>query len=245
MESTKHCNIFLNKDNSRKDNTVLINALLQEHKSETVACIDITREITDFIEYRTLILGLKTAREEGVENVTVHTKSSHQENNDPFLEKLISTVVELTDTFKSVSYVCDSNQPVEEYELFFDGASKGNPGPSGIGIVIRKNNNLIAKQAQKLIDGTNNVAEYRALLLGLKHAHDLGIEKLAVYGDSKLVINQMKREWKVKAPHLLKLRSEALKLANKFDSISYTWIGRESNKEADKLANIAIEDADF
>ena len=90
---------------------------------------------------------------------------------------------------------------------------------------------------------TNNVAEYRGLIAGLAEAVDLGAAEVAVSMDSKLVVEQMAGRWKVKHPDLIELNREARGLASQFDHITFTWIPREKNKHADRLANEAMDAA--
>ncbi len=131
---------------------------------------------------------------------------------------------------------------MQEIKVFFDGCSKINPGEAGAGYVVTSDTQVV-KGYHYLGIQTNNYAEYNALILGLK-----SIEKLKdnpninvnVYGDSNLVIKQMKGEWKVKADHLRIMFNEARALTLQFPNIEYNFIPREQNKEADKLSNIAV-----
>jgi ribonuclease HI len=128
-----------------------------------------------------------------------------------------------------------------EYVMRFDGCSKGNPGPAGAGAVIYKNNIEIWSGIDFVgTRTTNNVAEYHGLLLGLKNAISLGITSLKVQGDSLLVINQMKGEYKVNISHLTKLYEEAKNYEKQFKSISYQHIYRTLNTRADELSNQAL-----
>jgi len=122
--------------------------------------------------------------------------------------------------------------------LYFDGCSKGNPGPSGAGAVLYKNGEEI--WADKIFVGvneTNNIAEYSGLLLGLNEAHNMDIKELLVRGDSLLVIKQMKGEYKVNSESLRILYNKAKELETLFDSIEYEHIYRTNNSRADQLAN--------
>lgn len=131
--------------------------------------------------------------------------------------------------------------PTCEYILQFDGSSKGNPGPAGIGAVIYKNNDEIWGAAKYLGDyKTNNQAEYSALIYGLKQAIELGIEELLVFGDSQLVINQMNQIYKVKNIVLLELYNETYQLTKQFKYIEFIHVYRDKNTRADELSNIAL-----
>jgi len=128
-----------------------------------------------------------------------------------------------------------------EYIMRFDGCSKGNPGPSGAGAVIYKNNVEIWSGIDFVgTRTTNNVAEYHGLLLGLKNAILLGITDIKVQGDSLLVIKQMNGEYKVNISHLTKLYEEAKNYEKQFQSVTYQHIYRTLNCRADELSNQAL-----
>ncbi|WAC93542.1 bifunctional RNase H/acid phosphatase [Mycobacterium sp. Aquia_213] len=126
-----------------------------------------------------------------------------------------------------------------------DGGSRGNPGPAGYGAVVHTADRatVLAESKQAIGRATNNVAEYRGLIAGLEDAVKLGASEADVFMDSKLVVEQMSGRWKVKHPDLIELHAQARKLAVRFDRISYTWIPRERNKHADRLANEAMDAA--
>jgi ribonuclease HI len=134
--------------------------------------------------------------------------------------------------------------PLSEYTLNFDGASKGNPGLSGVGAVIYKNKEEIWSSCKFIGCKTNNQAEYSALILGLEGAISLGIKCLSVLGDSLLVINQVNGLYKVKSNFLLNLHKEVLTLKSKFDFIEFNHVYRDNNKRADALSNLALENID-
>jgi probable phosphoglycerate mutase len=123
-----------------------------------------------------------------------------------------------------------------------DGGSRGNPGPAGYGAVVRaETGELLAERHGALGVTTNNVAEYSGLLAGLKAARECGADEVDVRMDSKLVIEQMAGRWQVKHPGLRPLFEEARSLAQGFALVRYAWIPREQNKDADRLANIAMD----
>jgi len=130
--------------------------------------------------------------------------------------------------------------PQVNNKLYFDGCSKGNPGKAGMGAILYVNNEEICSGSIYLGKCTNNEAEYNALIFGLKEALERNINELIVYGDSQLVINQMKGVYKVKSDNLKKLFDIALDLKNNFKYIEFQHVYREKNKEADRLANLAI-----
>jgi broad specificity phosphatase PhoE/ribonuclease HI len=125
-----------------------------------------------------------------------------------------------------------------------DGGSRGNPGPAGYGAVVRDaaSGELLAERFGGLGHVTNNVAEYQGLIAGLKAAAELGAESVEVRMDSKLVVEQMSGRWQVKHPSMQPLAAEARSLAAGFEHIGYTWIPRERNKDADRLANRAMDE---
>ena len=123
-----------------------------------------------------------------------------------------------------------------------DGASRGNPGPAGIGAVIEFEDGRPAKELCAYIgETTNNVAEYRALLMALEEAGRHGAERLTVYSDSELLVRQLNGEYKVKAAHLRPLHLEAQRRLRAFPEARILHIGREENRRADLLANLAID----
>ena len=130
--------------------------------------------------------------------------------------------------------------PICEYSLYFDGCSKGNPGPSGIGAVIYKNGDEISTSCENIGNRTNNESEYCALIIGLEESIKLGITSLCVYGDSLLVINQANKVYKVKNENLLVLYDKFRALKCKFKYITFTHIYRTHNKRADQLANMGL-----
>ena len=130
------------------------------------------------------------------------------------------------------------------FTLYFDGASRSNPGPASYGGVIYENG--VERYTYKKYIGstTNNVAEYKALLNGLLLAKEKGITRLEVYGDSKLVIEQVTGNWKVKSRLLIPIHREicAFLIDNPFEQITFQHVYRKNNKRADELANEALDE---
>ncbi|ANZ36152.1 bifunctional RNase H/acid phosphatase [Lentzea guizhouensis] len=124
-----------------------------------------------------------------------------------------------------------------------DGGSRGNPGPAGYGAVVRdhRTGETLAERKGFVGVATNNVAEYQGLIAGLKAAGEVGAEVVEVRMDSKLVVEQMSGRWKIKHPSMQPLAKEAKQLADAFDKITYGWIPRERNRQADRLANEAMD----
>lgn len=131
--------------------------------------------------------------------------------------------------------------PVEAI-LWTDGAARGNPGPAGCGAVLKRpDGELLASESRYLGTTTNNVAEYKGLLLGLELALDRGVESIEVRADSELLIRQLNGEYRVKSPGLKPLYEEAKRLLARFRAVRLTHVRRELNIEADKLANRGID----
>lgn len=123
-----------------------------------------------------------------------------------------------------------------------DGGSRGNPGVAGYGaVVLGPGREVLAERAEGIGHATNNVAEYRGLIAGLEAAAELGATEVAARLDSKLVVEQMSGRWKVKHPDMIPLAAKARTLAARFDKVTYTWIPREQNSHADRLANAAMD----
>ncbi|MGI5273016.1 bifunctional RNase H/acid phosphatase [Nonomuraea sp. CA-218870] len=133
------------------------------------------------------------------------------------------------------------------YIVEADGGSRGNPGPAGYGAVVldAADGQVLAEAAEAIGTATNNVAEYRGLIAGLRAALDVGGEgaRVAVRMDSKLVIEQMAGRWKIKHEGLRPLALEAGKLARRLRVTEWTWIPRARNAHADRLANEAMDAA--
>jgi len=128
------------------------------------------------------------------------------------------------------------------YTLEFDGASKGNPGPAGLGVVIYDPSGAIMEKLGKALPATtNNVAEYRALIAGLELAQRLGIKRLSIRTDSELVAKQLNGEYKIRKPELVELAAEVNSLLDGLESYTIKHIPRELNILADKLASTAIK----
>ena len=126
--------------------------------------------------------------------------------------------------------------------LHTDGCCRGNPGPAGIGVVIKDPHKKILKELSEYIgEATNNIAEYSALIRGLEAAGDLGAEDVKVFMDSELVVKQLSGEYRVKDYKMKELFRQALEVLKDFKSFEIKHIDRSKNKEADSLANRAID----
>ena len=125
-----------------------------------------------------------------------------------------------------------------------DGGSRGNPGTAGYGAVVRDavTGEVLAELNEAIGRATNNVAEYSGLLAGLRAAGKIAPGAAAeVRMDSKLVVEQMSGRWQIKHPDLRALAAEARQAARALGRVTYTWVPRERNKHADRLANEAMD----
>jgi ribonuclease HI len=124
-----------------------------------------------------------------------------------------------------------------------DGAARGNPGPAGIGVVVTNGQGrVLAEVGEGIGVATNNVAEYRATLEGLRRAADLGATHVLVRSDSRLLVEQLSGRFRVKNPTLIRLHGEARALASRFAEVGYEHVPRELNREADRLANQGVDE---
>jgi len=131
---------------------------------------------------------------------------------------------------------------MEKLITFSDGGARGNPGPAGIGAVIYDaEKNKVAEISRYLGETTNNQAEYRALIAALHKSAELKAKEVECYLDSELVVKQLNREYKVKNAELAPLFLEVHNISLSFKKIRFIHIPREKNKEADKLANEAMD----
>src|ERR1700710_1549091 len=130
----------------------------------------------------------------------------------------------------------------ETLTVQFDGGSRGNPGPAGIGVgVAAEDGTPLVTLGRFIGRATNNVAEYRALITGLLEAKKLGAKKIIVRGDSELIIKQMLGEYRVKNPDMKLLYDEAIGLFRQFAQAKIEHNLRHKNELADRLANLAME----
>ncbi len=127
--------------------------------------------------------------------------------------------------------------------LFTDGASRGNPGPAGAGVVLFDDKGReICTKAEYLGRCTNNVAEYQALIIGLQAAREIGCRKPAVFLDSELIVRQITGRYKVKNATLKPLFAQVQNLLQGFDDYTVAHVPRAQNSRADELANRGIDD---
>ena len=125
-----------------------------------------------------------------------------------------------------------------------DGGARGNPGPAGVGVVLTDDSGAELDRANAYIgETTNNVAEYRAVLLGVDRARSLGVRELEVVNDSELIARQLTGEYRVKNEQLRLLHAQAVQALREFERWSIRSVPREQNAGADALVNAALDQA--
>lgn len=130
---------------------------------------------------------------------------------------------------------------MKRIEIYIDGASKGNPGPSAIGVIICRDGAAVKNISAYIGNATNNAAEYTALIYGLREGLLLNAESVKINTDSQLLSRQINKAYKIKSPNLLGLYNQAARLMSAFKEVSVKHIPREDNRGADKLANLALK----
>ncbi len=126
--------------------------------------------------------------------------------------------------------------------IFTDGASRNNPGEAGAGVFILQDNKPVARLARYLGTTTNNIAEYTAAIMGMEHAVKLGASRVRLFADSELLVKQLNGQYKVKNEGLKPLHHKVKELIAKIGSVEVQYIPRAQNREADALANKAIDE---
>lgn len=162
------------------------------------------------------------------------------------MNKKGTTMLPTMQRISSVQCILPLKRIGNKYILHFDGCCKGNPGKSGAGAVMYKDNEEIWSCSKYLGKGTNNQAEYKALILGLEKAVELSISDLCVFGDSQLVINQVNGIYKVSSSQIKPLYEKVNELKNKIENVEFYHVYRHENERADRLANdgLLMEDDD-
>lgn len=126
-----------------------------------------------------------------------------------------------------------------------DGGARGNPGPAAIGAVVQSAaGEMLAERGERIGVATNNVAEYRALLLGIELAAAQGASEVELVGDSELIVRQVRGEYKVKDATMRQLHAEVKRALQSFEKWTIRHVRREQNAEADRLVNAALDRAD-
>ncbi len=127
------------------------------------------------------------------------------------------------------------------YQIFCDGASRSNPGDASIGVSISLDGKEIHTISRKIGIATNNEAEYQALIEALNYCIENSIKEIEVFLDSNLVVEQVNKNFKVKAGNLKVLNSQVENMIKEFEYIEFKHVYREENKRADQLANMALD----
>jgi ribonuclease HI len=123
-----------------------------------------------------------------------------------------------------------------------DGGARGNPGPAAIAAVVQDpGGEVLEERGERIGEATNNVAEYRALLLGIERAAALGASEVELVGDSELIVRQVKGEYKVKDATLRELHRQVVSALKPFERWSIRHVRREENTEADRLVNRVLD----
>ena len=125
--------------------------------------------------------------------------------------------------------------------VYFDGASRGNPGPAAVGWVLVTSDGIAAQGGERIGRATNNQAEYEALIIALRAARDYGFDELEIKGDSELIVKQVTGAWNTNDPTLREKRVTVRELLTAFDRWSLGHVPREINERADELANEALD----
>jgi probable phosphoglycerate mutase len=132
---------------------------------------------------------------------------------------------------------------IDELQIHIDGGSRGNPGEAGYGVYVQNaDGGDVARLYGYLGVATNNVAEYQGLINGLLFALEQGARRVRVFSDSELVVRQIEGRYKVKHPSMVPLHRQASDLLRRFAQWTVTHVPREQNREADKLANRALDE---
>ncbi|MCC6278138.1 MAG: ribonuclease HI family protein [Oligoflexia bacterium] len=130
----------------------------------------------------------------------------------------------------------------KEVEIYTDGASRGNPGPASIGVVIKDlEGRVVAELSERLGSQTNNFAEYTAVIHALEICQKNGVERFTLKTDSQLLVRQMTGEYKVRAEVIIPLHKRVRELMAHFSGVKFLHIPREENERADELANQALD----
>ncbi|MFC7176094.1 ribonuclease HI [Halosegnis marinus] len=127
--------------------------------------------------------------------------------------------------------------------VYFDGACRGNPGPSAVGYAVVTGDGIVAEGGERIGRATNNRAEYEALVRALEVAADHGFDEVHVRGDSQLIVKQVRGEWNTNDPDLRECRVRVRELLDRFDAWTLEHVPREINERADNLANDALDDS--
>lgn len=188
------------------------------------------------------LVGKGTVRLEVGGKYTAYKYLKREEFAKLKLDEATSAVLELENE-KDGGEGMNYRETVNGATVYVDGSSRGNPGPAGVGFVIRGENGEVLKRGGEFIGfATSRVAEYTALRLGVKKAIELGLKSVRFIGDNLMMMNQMNGVYKIKNKDLLPLYADIRELvAKNFEAVSFMHVKREQNGEADREANLAID----
>jgi len=177
--------------------------------------------------------------------LNTHDQEIQITDTDRELANTIDTLVNVTTAAQTEAIVDKETTVITEVQLYADGGSRGNPGPSASGYVLMDmSGRIVLRAGQYLGVTTNNQAEYQALKLALERAHyDFHAREVHVYMDSMLVVNQMKNIFKIKNRDLWPVHNACVELTKKFNKVSFDHVPRELNKIADEEVNKAMDEA--
>lgn len=177
--------------------------------------------------------------------LNTHDNGIQVTDHDRAFAQTIDALVDPASNHQSDANVANKSTKITELQLYADGGSRGNPGPSASGyVLLDMEDQTVLHAGEYLGVTTNSQAEYQALKLGLEHAlHDFQAHEVHVYMDSMLVVNQMKNIFKVKNRDLWPIHNACVELAQKFQKISFDHVPRELNKAADTEVNKVMDAA--
>lgn len=167
-------------------------------------------------------------------------------NDEEKIEKLMRAVKEINreEIIKILLKLPEIEREmiVGEFDIYVDGASSGNPGPSGVGIVVYDGDEAIIRESEYIGSATNNQAEYIACIKALELSENMNARKITIHSDSQLVVKQLNNEYRIKNEKLYEYYNKIRKLERKFLEVEYKYIPRDENKEADMLAKTSLND---
>ncbi len=135
----------------------------------------------------------------------------------------------------------------DKLKIYVDGASRGNPGPAASAFLFAHNENVIYDECDFIGTATNNIAEYQAIIKGLRVAKKFSRGHIQVYSDSNLAVQQINKKWKINYPHLSKMCSEVYKRCENYEKVEFFHVGRNNPyiQKCDKLCNERLDAEGF
>lgn len=132
----------------------------------------------------------------------------------------------------------------EQVVVYTDGGARGNPGPAALGASVQTlDGDELDAVGEYIGEATNNIAEYSAVIVGLRRAAELGARRVVLRSDSELLVKQLNGVYKIRKPHLQRLALDVREAARAFEEVRFEHVRRESNARADELVNIALDEA--